>query len=195
MTLPDAEYLRISSEKHGSTPLPAEGFFPKLIILDLNGALVYRTSRSGEKRKAYPRPYLSCFLEYLFLSETPQPPTPAGSPDATQPKKRSKTEQPLIQLRPYEVFVWSSAQPHNVRSMVENTFGLKWSEGTWETEKKRTREERLARGEGRILKVWARDTLGLSAAEYGKNGRGQASRGNGDVVKGRKSRRSRIFAR
>jgi hypothetical protein len=64
--------------------------------------------------------------------------------------------------------VWSSAQPHNVRAMVESTFGSRWIEGVWEKEGDEVKEQRLQRGEGRLTGVWARDRMGLNAHEYGE---------------------------
>ncbi|GMK54520.1 hypothetical protein CspeluHIS016_0111060 [Cutaneotrichosporon spelunceum] len=113
---------------------------PKLLVLDLNGALVYRTDRGSFPRTAYPRPFLTNFLSYLF----------GNDPDG----------------RGYEVLVWSSAQPHNVRSMVESTFEPEHYRGVWETELEEDKEDREARGKGRLLDVWARDKMGLSQAAY-----------------------------
>ena len=123
---------------------------PKVLVLDLNGALVYRAS--SNRRKAHPRPYLANFLSYLF---TPEPEhTDAGSRASGDP------------IRPWEVFVWSSAQPHNVRAMVEETFGSTWTEGIWQDEDEDAVRERRGRGEGRLMGVWARDKMGLSSADY-----------------------------
>ncbi|KAL1410202.1 hypothetical protein Q8F55_004207 [Vanrija albida] len=131
--LPPGPYVDISREavQHSEEPTP------KLLVLDLNGALVYRTAHTGAARKAYPRPFLNCFLQYVFLPE------PEGGP------------------RPWEVFVWSSAQPHNVRHMVETTFGERWIEGVWTEEDRLSKVEREQRGEGRLLGVWARDKMNL----------------------------------
>ena len=147
-TLPPAEYIKLSEEHTdwGS----GDTVTPKLLVLDLNGALIYRVDNgSGPNRASYPRPYLSCFLDYLFL------PDPNASTDSQ--------ESPA---RPWEVFVWSSAQPHNVRRMVENGFGQKWSEGIWEPEFPDAVKERQAKSEGRLLGVWARDKMNLSEEDY-----------------------------
>lgn len=130
--LPPPTYIEFSRQ----LVVPSDEVTPKLLVLDLNGALVYRHKGSGDKRKAHPRPFLGCFLEYLFAPE------PQGGP------------------RPWEVFVWSSAQPHNVRHMVETAMGH-WCEGIWVPEPKDLRQKRIQRGEGRLLKVWARDRMAL----------------------------------
>lgn len=150
VTLPPEPYIELS--KRESSNSSSSAVTPKLLVLDLNGALIYRAERkTGEKRKAYPRPYLSCFLEYLFLPE---------------PVTESSTTPPD---RPWEIFVWSSAQSNNVRAMVEVGFGMKWIEGVWEEEFAEKRAEREKTGEGRLLGVWARDQLGLSSADYGRS--------------------------
>ncbi|BEJ11298.1 hypothetical protein CspHIS471_0107200 [Cutaneotrichosporon sp. HIS471] len=129
-------YIAYSCERY-TTSGPT---VPKLLVLDLNGALVYRTERGSSPRTAYPRPFLANFLSYLFDND----------PDG----------------RGYEVLVWSSAQPHNVRNMVESTFEPDLHRGVWETEPREEKEGREARGDGRLLDVWARDKMGLSQAAY-----------------------------
>ncbi|WOO78926.1 putative FCP1 y domain-containing protein [Vanrija pseudolonga] len=131
--LPPTPYVELSREDVQFSEEPT----PKLLVLDLNGALVYRTAGTGPARKAYPRPFLNCFLQYVFLPE------PEGGP------------------RPWDVFVWSSAQPHNVKHMVETTFGEQWIEGVWEKEDRLEKIEREQRGEGRLIGVWARDKMDL----------------------------------
>lgn len=71
-----------------------------------------------------------------------------------------------LPFRPWEAFVWSSAQPHNVRKMVETTFGEKWVQGVWSEEGVIEQDERRRRGEGRLLGVWARDKMRLSEEHY-----------------------------
>lgn len=121
-------------------------------MLDLNGALVYRAaSGTAKQRRAYPRPFLHNFLEYLF------------GPDADG--------------RAWEVFVWSSAQPHNVRKMVETTFGPVYSRGIWDQPKTMSDlkegdqkngegapmdgSNERAQEQGHLLGVWARDKMSL----------------------------------
>lgn len=142
ITLPSLEYLALS-RPHFPKPVPRDpsNRKPKLLVLDLNGTLIYRPKNA--KREGHPRPFLSCFLEYLF---SPEPDTPN---------------------RPWEVFVWSSAKPHNVRAMVEKGFGPKWSQGIWTQESETKRRRRMETGEGRLLGVWARDRLGLTEVDYG----------------------------
>lgn len=98
-----------------------------------------------------PRPYLSCFLEYLFL---PEPQSDNGNKSGD-----------IQSVRPWEVFVWSSAQPHNVRAMVEVCFGSRWIEGIWEQASEEGKKG-VEDGEGRLLGVWARDKMGLKGSDY-----------------------------
>ena len=153
IALPSKQYIELSKRKDDA--VSSAKTTPKLLVLDLNGAIIYRTDRTtAERRKSYPRPYLSCLLEYLFLPE------PLAEPLA-EPDVSSRT-------RPWEVFVWSSAQPLNVRTMVELGFGTKWIEGVWDSESRHSKAEREKRGEGRLLGVWARDKMGLNEADYCK---------------------------
>lgn len=119
----------------------ASSLASKLLVLDLNGTLVYRNKSHSNSRNAYPRPYLGCFFKYIYRPQA----------DENQP-------------RPWEVFVWSSAQPHNVRVMLESTFDPAHIEGLWDV-----KEGEVDLGEhGKVLGVWARDKMGLSEKEYGE---------------------------
>jgi hypothetical protein len=133
---------------------------PKLLVLDLNGTLIYRNKGGSNARTSYPRPYLGAFLKYLFRDLT----------DSDWP------------MRPWEVFVWSSAQPHNVRAMLESTFDAGHIEGLWNEVKPNNGDEEAAAEHGeeaeedddvdglrtsKVLGVWARDKMGLSKQEYG----------------------------
>ncbi|ORY29553.1 hypothetical protein BCR39DRAFT_574875 [Naematelia encephala] len=162
--LPSKEYLELSKPVPKVNLLPDNDngeastsatvqplFVPKLLVLDLNGALVYRAKGSSAGRKAHPRPYLGCFLEYVF---TPEPDFMYSNDRDSPPR------------RPWEVFVWSSAQPKNVRGMVEACFGMKWCQGIWNPESEEERRSRERIGEGRLLGVWSRDKMGLNAIDY-----------------------------
>ncbi|KAJ7707417.1 hypothetical protein B0H17DRAFT_517480 [Mycena rosella] len=112
---PSPEYLAASL-----SPLPtAPPDQRKLLIFDLNGTLLLRSPRSyGSQRKIYLRPYARALVAYI-----------------AHPAVREWLD----------CMVWSSAQAHNVREMVERVFGADEGEG-----------------KGSILRaVWARDTLGL----------------------------------
>ncbi|KAK1920903.1 hypothetical protein DB88DRAFT_112611 [Papiliotrema laurentii] len=149
-TLPPPEYLELSRPVTKLTS-PSSSIIPKLLVLDLNGALIYRSGSRSTERTIYPRPYLGNFLEYLF---GPQPNVPVHADFDSD-------------SRPWEVFVWSSAQPHNVRAMVETGFGRKWTEGVFDN----VNSENASageKGEGRLLGVWARDKMDLSSNDYNR---------------------------
>lgn len=155
---PDEEYLKTSLEKSEKiddvddgtdVDADAERIVRKLLVLDLNGTLVYRSphrpwrerhpapvpgatavteedvyaqfdpSQPRPLRTVHPRPYLTSFREYLFHPST---------------------------KRWLDTMVWSSAQPHSVGDMVERCFG------DWK---------------GELVAIWARDRLGLSNSDYG----------------------------
>jgi hypothetical protein len=131
---PTPEYL--ASSLLPSHPLTDPTSLRKLLILDLNGSLLIRaghrppplSSRTarlapGETRvrPVHPRAYMPPFTAYLF-----------------HPSTRAWLD----------VMVWSSAQPHSVRSMVDACFGDK---------------------KDALVAMWARDTLGLTEADYGRH--------------------------
>ncbi|KAH7886789.1 hypothetical protein F5I97DRAFT_1936412 [Phlebopus sp. FC_14] len=82
-----------------STQLSNPSASRKLLVLDLNGTLLVRSSHSrhhSRLRAVHPRPYIPAFRAYLFAPET------QGWLDT---------------------MVWSSAQPHSVADMVDKVFG------------------------------------------------------------------------
>jgi hypothetical protein len=118
---PSPEYLAASLSPQ---PVSVPASQRKLVIFDLNGTLLLRSPRSyGTQRKIYPRPYARALVGFL-----------------AHPAVRAWLD----------AMVWSSAQPHNVREMVERVFGAGEGEG-----------------KGPILRVvWARDTLGLGREAF-----------------------------
>ncbi|SJL09803.1 uncharacterized protein ARMOST_13184 [Armillaria ostoyae] len=131
-TEPSVEYLELSQQP--STRIDDPSSSRKLLILDLNGTLLYREgkpqgprryrrdrvngSSEPQHRVAHPRPYMGSFRQYLFHPKT---------------------------LEWLDTMVWSSAQPFNVDHMVDQCF----------------KEEKE-----KLIVVWARDTLGLTSAQY-----------------------------
>ena len=133
---PSPEYINATLEP--STHLSDPASKPKLLILDLNGTLVFRSPHRRKDRSAkqydpyadptikralrpvHPRPFLSSLRRYMFHAET---------------------------RKWLDIMIWSSAQPHSVADMVEHCFG--------------DEKDQLAA-------VWARDTLGLSESDYCK---------------------------
>ncbi|EEB94748.1 hypothetical protein MPER_06390 [Moniliophthora perniciosa FA553] len=77
-----------------------------------------------------------------------------------------------------DVMVWSSAMPSNVRGMVERCFGAsvfpdQGEEQGGEQEQEKGGKDEFGRDiprkeeeEGKLLAMWARDTLGLGQDEY-----------------------------
>jgi hypothetical protein len=189
---PSPDYLKLSEEEPAH--LGSNQKDRKLLILDLNGTLVFRTAyrpkhrhqsqpqteegdskddpasatKVSKLRTAHPRPYLPSFRNYLFTPET----------------------QAWL-----DVMVWSSAQPHSVQGMVERVFGPDVYDASVGKEivpsgSASTMDPTTAEGEmtatvetkvevkevdaanqkipakPRLLAIWARDTLGLSDSHY-----------------------------
>jgi hypothetical protein len=139
--LPDDEYMELSAPFIAHEEEDPIALASKLLVLDLNGTLIYRNKGGSNSRISYPRPYLGCFFKYLYR--------PLADENAP---------------RPWEVFVWSSAQPHNVRTMLESTFDPEHIKGLWGDE---LNEDEIDLDDGgKVLGVWARDKMGLSDQEY-----------------------------
>lgn len=135
----------------------------KLLVLDLNGALVVRSARTEAyvpltQRKVFARPFLNCFLDYLL--------------SAFGPKKTKKTATEPQRMRPYEVFIWSSAQPKSIEEMISSAF-LGWGRSVRSNPMIREQmadqirsapvpEKRI----GRVLGVWSRAEMGLTSEQY-----------------------------
>jgi hypothetical protein len=156
--LPSQEYIEISHPSRAyadNTQQAGNQPSTKLLVFDLNGALVYRSATKTSNR----RPYLSNLLAYVFTAEPPI------IPDQSQDMTGS------VPPRALEAFVWSSAQPQNVRLMVDKAFGSTWTQDVWGERAgklgvQEEREARRMRGEGRLLGVWARDKMRLPADQY-----------------------------
>ncbi|KZT34660.1 hypothetical protein SISSUDRAFT_1052458 [Sistotremastrum suecicum HHB10207 ss-3] len=141
---PSPIYLALSEKASSTHPHPPSR---KLLILDLNGTLVYRSGNRGTVypggvRPSHPRPYMSSFRDYLF---------------------HPKTKEWLDSM------VWSSAQPHSVADMVRSCFG---AEEVTPTIARKDEVAPVDRSKDGVLKkrnlvaIWARDTLGLSQRAY-----------------------------
>jgi len=138
-----------------SFPVPAGHPPQKLLVLDLNNTLVCRKARQSKWSKAPAiRPFLSTFLTYLYTS-------PA-----------------------YQVMVWSSSQPENVKAMSQAIGLLPLSisleqpqKGQEPVDDERTKEYVLERSlasmsaeekelHPKLAAVWARDRLNLAPTDY-----------------------------
>ncbi|KAJ9118651.1 hypothetical protein QFC22_003871 [Naganishia vaughanmartiniae] len=136
----------------------------KLVVLDLNGALLVRSERTSRyvaqaQRKVFPRPFLNCFLDYLL------------EPAVDKSNTSNAAGQPQL-MRPYDVFIWSSAQPKSIDDMIQSTF-QKWG--------KSLSPNRVARAEvnaslaraavperrmGRVLGVWSRAEMDQKSTTF-----------------------------
>lgn len=101
---PSASYLSITKQE--SRRQPVLDLPRKLLILDLNGTLIYRQfpkaptvppQRHTFGPKIRPRPYLQTFVQYIFHPEN---------------------------QKWLDVMIWSSAQPKNVVNMVKAALGV-----------------------------------------------------------------------
>ena len=84
--------------------------------------------------------------------------------------------QGLERMRPYEAFVWSSAQPENVWSMVDRAFEKHADLISPNKEKRRIAAKKirnvpLGDRPGRLLGVWDRKSLGLSIEDFARKSR------------------------
>ncbi|KAF9814261.1 hypothetical protein IEO21_05200 [Rhodonia placenta] len=106
---PSPRYLSLAEEPSATLSDPSSS--RKLLILDLNGTLVFRSPHASKAktrggfnrdhelprlRPVHPRPYMPAFRSYLFAPQT---------------------------KAWLDVMIWSSAQPHSVSSMVDRCFG------------------------------------------------------------------------
>ena len=102
---PSPEYLALAADPPSTLSDPSSS--RKLLVLDLNGTLVFRSPHVSRPkyrpqdrgvprlRATFPRPYMRAFREYVFAPET---------------------------KAWLDVMVWSSAQPHSVADMVDKCF-------------------------------------------------------------------------
>ncbi|KAF8585235.1 hypothetical protein K439DRAFT_1070149 [Ramaria rubella] len=165
---PSPSYLSTSllSSQHADEPSR------KLLVLDLNGTILFRSkppplprspipppSESGDgtlysnsqrhptasqpaRRDVHTRPYFSCFREYLF-----------------HPSTRCWLD----------VMIWSSAQPHSVKDMLKQCFPVPdkhdGGDGDHDGDVQQNNDEKP---DDRFIAVWARDTFGLSTIDYSR---------------------------
>lgn len=125
----------------------------KLLILDLNGTLVFRSPHVPREREK-PRNRRNKNQQEL-PPPPPLNPDPYADPTVTRPLRLVHARPYLTSFREYlfhpstrqwlDTMVWSSAQPHSVSDMVDKCFGEK-KDG--------------------LVAIWARDTLGLDPKDY-----------------------------
>lgn len=145
------DYIRESEKPSSHIDDPSSS--RKLLILDLNGTLVFRSPHVPREYKPRNR------RNNRNQNQQDQPPAhnpdPYADPSVTRPLRTVHARPYLTPFREYifhpstrqwlDTMVWSSAQPHSVADMVEKCFGEKKDD---------------------LVAVWARDTLGLAAKDY-----------------------------
>lgn len=158
---PTAEYIAASLSQSQTIEDPLQ--VRKLLVLDLNGTLLYRAPH-----KPFPRgehPYANPYKPRPLRQVHPRPYLPAFRAYIAHPKTREWLD----------VAVWSSAQPHSVKDMVGRAFGGPvYGERTAKGDHGAKGEEGVEDGAEdvyedatkHLVAVWARDTLGLSVEAY-----------------------------
>lgn len=146
------EYIRESEEPSQRIEDPSS--CRKLLVLDLNGTLLFR---SPHVRREYKPRYRRGFRGSNYHGHTPHlpDPDPYADPTTLRPLRSVYARPYLTSFRQYlfhpntrlwlDTMVWSSAQPHSVTDMVEKCFGEKKDD---------------------LVAIWARDTLGLEEKDY-----------------------------
>lgn len=130
---------------------------PKLVVLDLNGSLLWRGAHKNGKRVAWRRPYLGVFTSYLSHPRTrqslvkhgDQPPVTFELFRKNLPSRNARSKawkkKTLHVYAPLDAMVWSSVQPQNVVNMVDAAFGS---------------------NQNCLAGIWSRRMLGLTEQEY-----------------------------
>lgn len=149
---PSPDYLTITEEHPAELPSPTAA--RKLLVLDLNGTLCLRMARRRMKQKGRDQDgdkdidTVDASLEH---GSEPQIQGQAQNLRTVHPRPYMDVFRSFLfakETRKWlDVMVWSSARPHNVDNMVHQCFGS---------------------DRGRMIAVWARDTLGLSVESYSK---------------------------
>lgn len=150
--VPSPSYLRVTEEPSVRLTDPIQN--RKLLILDLNGTLLYRESRPPLRdnrdpysipeprplRRTHTRPYIPSFKAFLFHPDT---------------------------RRWLDTMVWSSAQYPNVKDMVGRCFGedqvAEYMEQSDATQKSAEGTEGPRDG---LVAIWDRAFLGLNETQY-----------------------------
>ncbi|KAF9074827.1 hypothetical protein BDP27DRAFT_1415746 [Rhodocollybia butyracea] len=148
--VPSSSYLQLAEQPSVRLADPTQ--MRKLLILDLNGTLLYREplplTKDGKDpytldeprplRVAHPRPYMPSLKAFLF-----------------HPKTRKWLD----------TMVWSSAQYPNVKDMVGRCFGedqvAEYDGGQREITFQKTEGERKG-----LVAIWDRNFVGLSPAQF-----------------------------
>lgn len=141
---PSPSYILESNKPSIALASPASS--RKLLVLDLNGTLVFRSPhRPRTTRRPY-RPYNNGYSNDPYSSFDPNTARPLRTVHARpyMPSFASYLFHPTTRTW-LDTMVWSSAQPHSVADMVSRCFGERQDE---------------------LVAIWARDTLGLEEKDY-----------------------------
>ena len=106
---PSSEYIATSDDPSHLLTDPTSS--RKLLVLDLNGTLLYRSSHPSKNAPRYPIPGQGGFQPRL-RSVHPRPYLPSFKSYIFHPSNKGWLD----------VMVWSSAQPHSVNDMVDKCF-------------------------------------------------------------------------
>ncbi|KAJ3844952.1 hypothetical protein F5878DRAFT_4414 [Lentinula raphanica] len=148
--VPSSAYLHLTEQPSTRLADPAQA--RKLLILDLNGTLLYREPRLRDGRDPYasneprslrpthPRPYIQSFKAFLFHPST---------------------------RKWLDTMVWSSAQYPNVKDMVGRCFGEEQvKEYTEQAEASDDMADKTRSEHEGLVAIWDRKFLGLSESQY-----------------------------
>ncbi|KAL4258247.1 FCP1 homology domain-containing protein [Pleurotus pulmonarius] len=121
----------------------------KLLALDLNGTLVLRSPYKAPARGSTAHnPYANPYAPRPLRTVLPRPFLPSFREYLFHPKTREWLD----------TMVWSSAQPHSVDDMVHRAF--------CDPEVAEAKDKDALVSSGKLVAVWARDTLGLPSNAY-----------------------------
>ncbi|KAL0947946.1 hypothetical protein HGRIS_010575 [Hohenbuehelia grisea] len=149
---PSPEYLAASLSL--SHPLTDPLQVRKLLVLDLNGTLLYRAPHKPTPR-THTHPYANPYAPRPLRQVHPRPYLPAFRAYLAHPATRKWLD----------VAVWSSAQPHSVKDMVGRAFGgPAYAEGGGDGGG--GADDVYADATKHLAAIWARNTLGLSVEAY-----------------------------
>lgn len=176
---PRKEYLKQTLQKPGSYPVNMQTPKPlPLLVLDLNGTLVYRSSRSSGNaadRSKFPtlRPYLSCFLQYCLAVDVERQPDSNAYQEAWQKwqenrmngsetQDNEKTQEVDGDLSPRHVHgthFWTKkdSEPEPLQSATYRL--LLWSSAQPQNVDHMARAILNPKQAEQLLRVYARDTL------------------------------------
>ncbi|KAF9494543.1 hypothetical protein BDN71DRAFT_1448731 [Pleurotus eryngii] len=143
---PTSQYLDMTLKPSVTLSKPTD--LRKLLVLDLNGTLVLRSPYKPPPKGSTHNPYANPYAPRPLRTVLPRP----FLPSFREYLFHRRTKEWL------DTMVWSSAQPHSVEDMVRRAFCDPELAGA------KSKDELVS--SGRLVAVWARDTLGLPSDAY-----------------------------